>query len=332
VAGTFVLVISLFVTWFNGNVAVRPLGVGSIVGETLIPTQVRTDAFGAGAWHWVLFLLAAALLTYVTARALPGDGIRIPLPHWQLLVLASGVQLGLVVLSVLVPPDIGSWSLTYGGYIGLLAAALAFVGAIDRRREPELLGERPPHHVLPRLHERHPDEASPLPDPRERPAATAATESTFTPAPAPTQQMPSRPLAPPASAPAGPQAPEAGGPDPRQAAPEPKLASRAATRPPAPPGPAPLPRGGSLAPRQAGSGRPPARSRPAPEQAPPAETEERPPARPSSPATPRTRRAQPQPAAAEGADVTCAICATPNSATARVCRTCGVILTSRPGR
>jgi hypothetical protein len=344
-AGTFVLVISLFVTWFDGNVAVRPLGVGSIAGETFIPTEVRTDAFGAGAWHWVLFLLAAALLTYVTARALPGDGIRIPLPHWQLLALASGVQLGLVVLSVLLPPDIGNWSLTYGGYIGLLAAALAFVGAIDRRREPEVLGERPPHHVWPHLHERQAEEGS------AAPAQEVAASATRAPAPAsvpaPTEQLPSRPLAPPASAPAGPAAPEAGAPDPRPKAPAPKLASRAATRPPAPPaGPAPrtsqpapapppLPRGGSLAPRQGATGRPPARSRAAAEPAPPAETEERPPARPGSSGTPRTRRAQPQPqpaASGAGTEVTCAICSTPNSATARVCRTCGVILTSRPGR
>jgi hypothetical protein len=69
-------------------------------------------------------------------------GLRLPLPHWQVLTILTVLQLILTVLAFVLKPGAGSGvpvSWQYGAYIGLPAAVIAAVGSAMRSREPEVI-------------------------------------------------------------------------------------------------------------------------------------------------------------------------------------------------
>lgn len=319
-AGSLVVLISLFLPWFTGHVSSPAAGVGHLGHNVFISVRVRTDAMGAGGWHWLLLLLSAGIFVYVGLRTLPGENVRLPLPHRQILGLATGLQLGLALLSLLVPLTIGSWSPSYGAIIGVLAAAVAVLGAWLRRGDPEVVTQPPAPGEARRLWPERAERPARPPRPpkterrRGRDAVTVVVPEDE-PAPASWVSVPSSGAAP--AAPAAPEGSPSGGRRTRRVAATQEYGVPGATGPARP--------GGAGA-----ATRPPAS--PPPAQAPP--PGDRDPYGPDD-ATATTALAARRPAGAgeDGpSEVVCAICGTTNTVTAKVCRTCGVVLVPRSER
>jgi hypothetical protein len=119
---TLLLLISLGLPWFS----LGSFGVG--IG-------LSVNAFYHG-WMYLTLLVALAALAYLVARAV-WAGLRPPLPHAQVLLIATGLDLLLTVICFAAKPGGTAWSV--GAYLGLLAALAAVVGAFMRRSEPEML-------------------------------------------------------------------------------------------------------------------------------------------------------------------------------------------------
>jgi zinc-ribbon domain len=119
---SLVLLIAIFLPWFSA-------GVTSFA-------WISVDALDAKGWMYLVFLLTIAILGYLIMRAMWGS-TRLPLPHWQALTGATGLNFLLTLLAFLTKPSGASWS--FGAYVGLIAAVAAVVGSIIRQSEPESL-------------------------------------------------------------------------------------------------------------------------------------------------------------------------------------------------
>jgi hypothetical protein len=117
-----VLLIALFLPWFSGTVQLFKSAAVSGAGD-------GTQAHG---YLWVVFVLTIVALIVLVARdaidRLPGN---LPSPE-QMLVGATGLALVLTILGLVQKPSLGTlisvgWS--YGGFIALLAALVAFFAA-----------------------------------------------------------------------------------------------------------------------------------------------------------------------------------------------------------
>ncbi|HEY2080847.1 MAG TPA: hypothetical protein VGH53_31340 [Streptosporangiaceae bacterium] len=117
-----VLLIALFLPWFSGTVQI-------FKSAAVSGAAAGTQAHG---YLWVVFVLAIVALIVLVARdaidQLPGN---LPSPE-QMLVGATGLALVLTVLGLVQKPSSGAlisigWS--YGGFIALLAALVAFLAA-----------------------------------------------------------------------------------------------------------------------------------------------------------------------------------------------------------
>lgn len=117
----------------------RTVGVASLVVfiALLLPwygtglTSFTVDGLWHG-WMYIALLLALATVGYVVALA--AVDVRLPVPHWQALLGATGLTLLLVVLGIVTTPT--GATLEWGAIVGILAAVAAFAGALLRRREP----------------------------------------------------------------------------------------------------------------------------------------------------------------------------------------------------
>jgi hypothetical protein len=113
--GTLVLFISLFLPWFTYS-----YGIGS----------VSVDGLWHG-WMYLTFLLCLVILVYLVSRAGFSEmPFNLPIPGEQLLLIASVVNLVLVVLAFIDKPGgIGfsgiGWG--FGAFVGLIAAVVAAI-------------------------------------------------------------------------------------------------------------------------------------------------------------------------------------------------------------
>jgi hypothetical protein len=129
--GLVLLFIDLFLDWYSGSEGGVDLGSVSALGT------------GAGGWRFLILVLDILILIYLLIRTMTPRGLRLPLPHWQLLTALLGLEFLLTLLAFLVKPSGGgdgvsvSWS--FGAYIGLVAALIALAGGIMRRNETEII-------------------------------------------------------------------------------------------------------------------------------------------------------------------------------------------------
>jgi zinc-ribbon domain len=127
------LFITLFLTWYS---ATGEDDAGNVI-------TVSTSAVGqySGGFRFLILVMAIMILLYLFVRTMTPRGLRLPLPHWQVLTALLGVQFLLTLLAFLLKPDAGgvgvSWE--YGAYIGLVASVIAVGGGIFRRNEPEVI-------------------------------------------------------------------------------------------------------------------------------------------------------------------------------------------------
>ncbi|MFZ0664657.1 MAG: zinc ribbon domain-containing protein [Acidimicrobiales bacterium] len=119
--GTLILFISLFLNWYSYS------GYGSVTAL----------GNGAGGWRFLILILNLVVIGYLIARAMVKHGMRLPIPHWQLLTGILGLQLLLTVISFFVKPVGGLAGWDVGAFLGLIAAVIAFAGGILRKQEPE---------------------------------------------------------------------------------------------------------------------------------------------------------------------------------------------------
>jgi hypothetical protein len=117
----------------------RIVGVASlVVFIALLLPWYGTGLFGFtvdGLWHgWMYITLLVAIATVGYLAALAAVEVRLPVPHWQALVGATGIMLLLVVIGVATTPT--GASLEWGAVVGLVAAVAALAGALLRRSEP----------------------------------------------------------------------------------------------------------------------------------------------------------------------------------------------------
>ncbi len=118
----------------------RIVGVGSLVlfialllpwyGAGVFGITVTVDGLWHG-WMYITLLLAIATVGYLAALA--AVEVRLPVPHWQALLGATGIMLLLVVIAVATTPT--GAGLQWGAIVGLLAAVTAVAGALLRRNE-----------------------------------------------------------------------------------------------------------------------------------------------------------------------------------------------------
>lgn len=127
--GSVLLFISLFLTWYSTpGFSTSALGSSTDVGTV------------SGGWRVLILVLDIVILLYLFVRTMTPRGFRLPLPHWQLLTVALGLQFLLTLLAFLVKPGAGvHWSWGYGAFIGLVAAIIALAGGIMRRNEAEIV-------------------------------------------------------------------------------------------------------------------------------------------------------------------------------------------------
>jgi hypothetical protein len=112
--------ISLWLPWFSGKY--------SALGITSSATVSGTGVHG---WLWLEFILALALLAYITARAawdrLP---FNLPIAHEWLLVIGTALQLRFIVIGFFAKPSTNgaqgfSISWDFGAFLALIASIVA---------------------------------------------------------------------------------------------------------------------------------------------------------------------------------------------------------------
>src|ERR1700722_14329535 len=110
--GSVLLFISLFLSWYTIKVSDQ---FGDIGGST---SALGT---GAGGWRVLILVIDILVLLYLFVRTMTPRGLHLPLPHWQLLTVALGLQFLLTLLAFLVKPSFedASFSWGYGAFIGL---------------------------------------------------------------------------------------------------------------------------------------------------------------------------------------------------------------------
>ena len=144
-AGTVLVFVSLYLPWYSISLS----GFASLYSGGAIGS-ISALGDGAGGWRFLILVVCLVIVGYVFLRTMSSRGLRLPLPHWQLVTVLTGLNLLLVLIAFLVRPGGGSTvsglsiSWDYGAYLALGAAALAVAGAVVRRNEPELLGTSAP--------------------------------------------------------------------------------------------------------------------------------------------------------------------------------------------
>ena len=130
--GSVLLFISLFLSWYTIKVSEEFGNIGA-----------STSALGTGAGGWRVLILVIDILVilYLFVRTMTPRGLHLPLPHWQLLTVALGLQFLLTLLAFLVKPSADGVSVSwgYGAFIGLIASIIALAGGIMRRNEAEIV-------------------------------------------------------------------------------------------------------------------------------------------------------------------------------------------------
>lgn len=144
--GTLVLLISLFLPWYTATLTGGGSGIAG--GSNSPSASVSALGDGAGGWRFLILILCVAILGYLVVRAF--RPLSLPLPHWQVLGIATGLNLLLTLIGLIATPSSAvlsaeagfgiSISLDFGVFISLVAAALAVVFAYLRSKEPELIG------------------------------------------------------------------------------------------------------------------------------------------------------------------------------------------------
>ncbi len=131
---TILLLVSIFLTWYS---ALAEDQFGDIV-------SLRENIFGqfAGGFRILILVTCILIILYLFIRTMTPRGLRLPMPHWQVLTILTALQALLTVLAFFLKPGAGSgvsvsWS--YGAYIGLPAAVIALAGSAMRSREPEVI-------------------------------------------------------------------------------------------------------------------------------------------------------------------------------------------------
>lgn len=125
--GSTVLVfISLFLPWYR--VTIQGLSISAL------------DA-AAGGWRYLDLLVSLIIIGYIFMRTMQPRGIRLPLPHWQLLSVLSVVNGILVTFTFFLRPAGFNDPVSpgFGAFVGLLTAAAAIAGSISRQRQPEVI-------------------------------------------------------------------------------------------------------------------------------------------------------------------------------------------------
>jgi hypothetical protein len=109
---TLVFFISLFLPWFGVSIVTAYYHVGGSVN---------------GLWHgymYVALLVSLALVVYLVMLAgLPKLPFNVPLSHRQVLVIGTGIDFVLALISFITKPSGTSWN--FGAYLGLVVAAIA---------------------------------------------------------------------------------------------------------------------------------------------------------------------------------------------------------------
>src|SRR6266700_2662480 len=123
---SLVLLISLFLPWFTVSFTSPSLGSGK--GTTISASGSGTAAHG---YLWLVFILSLAVIAFLVLQAgyaaLP---FQVPLGRDMLLLVATGVNLLLVLVAFFFKPATGSSLLgsgfsvgwAFGAFIGLIAA------------------------------------------------------------------------------------------------------------------------------------------------------------------------------------------------------------------
>ena len=105
---TLVLFISLFLPWFGAGISIY---------------HVTVD----GLWHgymYITLIVSLFVMGYLALRAgLERLPFKLPTSHSQTLLVATGLNFILTLISFLTKPSLTSWQ--YGAYIGLIAAFVA---------------------------------------------------------------------------------------------------------------------------------------------------------------------------------------------------------------
>jgi hypothetical protein len=117
---SLIVLISLFLPWFS---ATYKSGFGTLSGS-----GSGTDAHG---WLWLVFVIDLLIIAYLVMRAGWEEApVRIPVAHAPLLIVATGLQLLLVLIGFFAMPGTGglpgySIGWDWGAFVGLLAALVA---------------------------------------------------------------------------------------------------------------------------------------------------------------------------------------------------------------
>jgi peptidoglycan/LPS O-acetylase OafA/YrhL len=116
---TLVLLISLFLPWY---------------GVSVLGFSAEADGLTAHGYLYLVLILSLAIAGYLVAQAGLLKQDSLPLSHRQRLLAATGINGLIVVIAFLVKPGDTGWR--FGAFVGVIAAAVALVGAIrgDRTR------------------------------------------------------------------------------------------------------------------------------------------------------------------------------------------------------
>ncbi|HUD16389.1 MAG TPA: hypothetical protein VMQ59_03965 [Acidimicrobiales bacterium] len=133
---TLVLLISLFLTWFT-------VSVNASVGGVNYGGSYGGSGVSAHGYLYLVFLICLAVLALLVLKAGWGEmPFKMPLAETQLVLIATVVNLVLVLIAFLLKPSAGlsglhvGWG--YGAFVALIAAIVACaptaVPAIQARR------------------------------------------------------------------------------------------------------------------------------------------------------------------------------------------------------
>jgi len=163
--GTLLILISLYLPWYSlfnaaNSMSTSATGASSAEVDTAILEFCRSNpgpcwtgsgvstnvtltlkplADGAGGFRFLILCLGLGILVYLVLRTLVVQW-RLPLPHWQVLTVATAL-LGLVVLLAFFTKPFGdvyptvTWA--FGAYWGVVAAGITIIGALLRYQQPE---------------------------------------------------------------------------------------------------------------------------------------------------------------------------------------------------
>jgi hypothetical protein len=117
---TLVTMISLWLPWYTGK-------------DTLLGITSTASISGTGehGWLWLEFLVALALLAYLTARAAwEQPPFRLPVTHERLLVIGTSLQFLLILIGFIALPSTHglegfSVGWDYGAFLALIASLVA---------------------------------------------------------------------------------------------------------------------------------------------------------------------------------------------------------------